>query len=217
MDLLAVVVTEDELLRSSVRAVLHGAGWRMQALHPDEVADAQGATCVVLDLAGRPERVLACPREPALLVVTEPGAEEMVVRALELGADDCLAKPLRPSELLARLGALARRVTAPVTPTIDRGPLRIDAIGRRAWVGSHALSLTPTELGLLEILARDAGRAFHRMELLRRVFATDLPAYARNVDCHVTRLRRKLEAAGLDPSPISTVHGTGYRFQIAAG
>ena len=215
MDLLAAVVTEDELLRSTVRTVLHGAGWRVHTLPPSRLDEARAATCVVLD--GMLPLIRSCPREPALLVLTDVGAEEMIVAALEAGADDCLGKPLRPGELVARMGALSRRVASKALQVIDRGPLRIDAAGRRAYVGSRALSLTPTELGLLEILARDAGRAFHRMELLQRVFATDLPAYARNVDCHVTRLRRKLEAAGLDPSPISTVHGTGYRFQIAAG
>jgi DNA-binding response OmpR family regulator len=189
MERIAMVVSDDDLVRTTIVE----AGWR--------VVD-RGAPIAVVDVAAI-ERVA---RGVAILAV---GREEDLTRA---AADDCVMLPLRPSELIARLGMLHRRLGR-----IERGPLRIDAAARQAYVGSQALSLTPTELSLLEILARDAGRAFHRIELLRALFATDLPAYARNVDCHVTRLRRKLEAAGLAPAPISTVHGTGYRFQLAAG
>jgi two-component system response regulator RegX3 len=63
---------------------------------------------------------------------------------------------------------------------------------------------------------KNEGRAYSRMELLKEIWDTDLSAYARNVDCHVTRLRRKLEAAGMNPAPIETVQRTGYLFRLQA-
>ena len=210
----AALVTEDDLLRSALEHTLGGAGWRLEATARDRLADAGRAACVILDLGSSSlDLVRACQAGPAVLVFIEASGEDEIVRALEAGADDCLGKPLRAGELVARLAALTRRSAGRL---IERGRLRIDRAQRAAWVGERQLRLTPTELGILEILARDPGRAFHRMDLLRVLFNTDLAAYARNVDCHVTRLRRKLEAAGLDPAPIATVQGMGYRFQQTA-
>jgi DNA-binding response OmpR family regulator len=73
-----------------------------------------------------------------------------------------------------------------------------------------------TEFELLRVLARTPDRVYSRAQLLQEVFDTTHEGYARNVDCHVTRVRRKLESAGLDPTPIQTAHGTGYRFVTPA-
>jgi DNA-binding response OmpR family regulator len=97
---------------------------------------------------------------------------------------------------------------------VIRGPLRIDPQRRQAWVGNNELVLTPTEHELLVVLAREPGRLFARLDLLSAVFDSTHPGYARNVDCHVARLRRKLAAAGLEPNPIKTMHRMGYRFEV---
>lgn len=94
------------------------------------------------------------------------------------------------------------------------GDIEVDGDGRRALVRGAPLALTPTELALLAVLIAAAGRVVTRRELLERVFATRHEGYARNVDCHVTRLRRKLEAAGLSPAPIHGVRGAGYRLNL---
>jgi DNA-binding response OmpR family regulator len=94
----------------------------------------------------------------------------------------------------------------------QRGALRIDQAARRVSVRGVPLRLTVTEFELLRVLARTPDRVYSRAELLQEVFDTSHEGYARNVDCHVTRVRRKLEAAGLDPTPIQTAHGAGYRF-----
>ncbi len=77
------------------------------------------------------------------------------------------------------------------------------------------LALTPTEFALLVQFVRQPGVVLSRRQLLQDVFGTSNDGYARNVDCHVTRLRRKLEAAGLTPAPIRAVHGAGYRLSEA--
>jgi DNA-binding response OmpR family regulator len=110
---------------------------------------------------------------------------------------------------------LRRRAPAEVAHDVMmRGPLRVDPRRRQAWVGSKELVLTPTEHELLAVLAREPGRIWARLELLSVVFDSTHAGYARNVDCHVARLRRKLAAAGLEPNPIRTMHRMGYRFEV---
>ena len=151
---------------------------------------------------------------PGVVMLTALGSEADVVCGLDAGADDYVVKPVRPRELLARVRSLGRRLSA--VPSAARelvhGALRIDVEARTARVGEGALRLTATEWELLHCLAAQPQRVLTRAELLQRVFDTSHAGYARNVDCHVTRLRRKLEGAGLSPSPVETVHGAGYRF-----
>ncbi|MGH9886552.1 MAG: winged helix-turn-helix domain-containing protein, partial [bacterium] len=111
--------------------------------------------------------------------------------------------------------APAAGATRAAGSVIAHGELRIDAEARRASVGELVLRLTPTEFELLLLLARSPDRAWSRKELLEKVFDSTHEAYARNVDSHVMRLRKKIELAGMRPAPIRTVQGTGYRFEVA--
>lgn len=155
------------------------------------------------------------PPCPGVLMLTARGSEADVVLGLDHGADDYVLKPCRPRELIARVRAIVRRARPASGPEgFVRGKLRLDPIARRAWVGSAELSLTPTEHELLTVLARDEGRVHSRLSLVGSVFDSSHAGYARNVDCHVARLRRKLEAAGLPAGSIKTLHGTGYRFEV---
>jgi DNA-binding response OmpR family regulator len=152
---------------------------------------------------------------PGVLMLTARGSEADVVLGLDHGADDYVVKPCRPRELVARIRAVVRRAR-PATDAegFERGKLRLDPLGRRAWIGPTELTLTPTEHELLTVLARETGKVHSRIELVASVFDSTHAGYARNVDCHVVRLRRKLEAAGLSPGSIKTVHGAGYRFEV---
>ncbi len=151
---------------------------------------------------------------PGVVMLTALGSEADAVCGLDAGADDYVVKPVRPRELLARVRSLLRRMATPPSAAreIVHGALRIDVEARTAHVGDHGLRLTATEWELLHCLAAEPRRVRARAELLEKVFDTSHAGYARNVDCHVTRLRRKLEGAGLCSSPIETVHGVGYRF-----
>lgn len=159
---------------------------------------------------------------PGVLMLTARDGEADVILGFDAGADDYVAKPCRPREVIARLRALGRRVRSGPPAALPAqvqvfGRLRIDTGTRRVTVGEAALRLTPTEFELLAFLAREPQRVYSRLTLLQEVWASSHPGYARNVDCHVTRLRRKLEAAGLAPAPIETVHGSGYRFVAPGG
>ena len=140
---------------------------------------------------------------------------------LDSGADDYVVKPIRPREVVARVRALARRVRAegegPSPSRVFRhGKLAVDPVSRRVHVGESEVVLTPKEFDLLLLLVAEPDRVYTRLEILSEVWETQHEGYVRNVDSHVMRLRRKLEAAGLDASSIETKHGTGYRFRPSA-
>jgi two-component system alkaline phosphatase synthesis response regulator PhoP len=133
------------------------------------------------------------------------------VVGLELGADDYIAKPFSPKELVARVRAVLRRTRPPAGGAVLRaGEVELDAARHRAEVAGAVLALTPKEFDLLEALLESAGRVLSREHLLDRVWgytrAGDIES--RTVDVHVRRLRAKLGAEG---RRIETVKGVGYR------
>lgn len=137
------------------------------------------------------------------------------ILGLELGADDYLAKPAMPRELVARLRALLRRQTvlaAPDTPadsTYRLGQLTLDAGGRTARSGDQALTLTGAEFEILHRLLQAQGRTVARATLTEQALGRPLERYDRAVDVHVSRLRRKLTEAAAGVR-IDTRRGAGY-------
>ena len=157
-----------------------------------------------------------------IIMVTAKSSEIDTVVGLEVGADDYVVRPCRPREVVARVRALARRVRpelagARATAVRALGPLVVDTGAMRVTVNGAEVKLTATELSLLVELSARPDAVHPRGELLKSVFGLTHEGYARNVDCHVARLRKKLEVAGLEESPIHTVHGIGYRFLVPKG
>jgi DNA-binding response OmpR family regulator len=132
------------------------------------------------------------------------------VRGLELGADDYLTKPFWPGELMARVQARLRRPVLGRTQVVRSGPLAVDLAARRVEVDGAPVGLTPAELGILMVLAERAGAAISRTELVDAVLDAANPSAERTLDVHVSRLRKKLGAAG---ERVATVWGIGYRLE----
>jgi two-component system OmpR family response regulator len=147
-----------------------------------------------------------------VLMLTARDAVEDRVHGLNSGADDYLVKPFAEEELLARVTALARRAERPFAQTIRAGALEIDVAARTARYAGRELRLGKTEFRLLEFLARNAGTAFTRAQLLERVWEYDFDGSSNVVDVYVSQLRRKLRAAGAR-APIATVWGVGYKLE----
>lgn len=146
-----------------------------------------------------------------ILMLTARGDEADRVVGLELGADDYIAKPFSPRELLARLRAVLRRAQpAAEAKQIVVGRVAIDVEARQVRVGTAAADLTGLEFDILLALARRPGRVVPRETLLGEAGRQDVTVSDRTVDVHVSHLRRKLGDDPKTPRLIKTVRGVGY-------
>jgi len=153
-----------------------------------------------------------------IIVLTARGEEADRVMGLELGADDYLAKPYSPRELLARIRAVTRRAqgrAGPRSEAITVGTLHLDPGARRVTLEGHEVPLTGYEFDLLRALAERAGRILSREQLMELVRGSADEAFDRSIDVHVSRLRQKLGDDPKRPRLIKTVRGVGYL--LAAG
>jgi len=146
-----------------------------------------------------------------VIMLTAKGDDVDKIVGLELGADDYLAKPYNPRELLARIRALLRRsATAAPRERVKVGAIDIDLGAREVTVGGRRVTLTHFEFELLVCLARAAGRVLSRDQLMETLRGQEFEAFDRSIDVHVSKLRAKLEDDPKDPRYIRTVRGVGY-------
>ena len=223
-------VEDERKLRDLVRCYLERAGFTV--LSTDSGAEAltmaltSAPDLVILDL-GLPDvpgeavarELRAGPVTGAtpILMLTAKSAEEDRIRGLELGADDYVTKPFSPRELVLRVQAILRRgapAAAHGITSFGGGELVIDEPQRQATVRGEAVSLTPTEWGVLVALATVPGRVYSRFELINRVRGYEFEGYERTVDSHVKNLRRKVEDDPGNPRIVQTVLGGGYRLGL---
>ncbi|WP_297057868.1 response regulator transcription factor [Thermosulfurimonas sp.] len=146
-----------------------------------------------------------------VIVVSARGEEVDRVLGFELGADDYVVKPFSPRELVLRAKAVLKRVRRQEGPRVlTYGPLVLYEDQFRVEVEGQEVKLTPTEFRLLATLLSAPGKVFSREVLLDRVWGYQYEGYARTVDTHIKRLRKKLGSAG---KWIETVWGVGYRIR----
>jgi len=157
-----------------------------------------------------------------ILFLTAKGQEVDKVLGLELGADDYLAKPFSLRELTARIRALLRRSrmtgageSATEIETIRFGEVTLDTKSLRGTAHGRAVELSPRELAVLHVLYREAGNAVTREQLLNEVWGVDYYGTTRTLDQVIVKLRQKLEKTAAKPEWIVTVHGHGYRLEVA--
>lgn len=163
-------------------------------------------------------RELRARSDVPIVVLTARGEEADRVMGLELGADDYLAKPFSPRELLARIRAVVRRARGQAGPAhrqVRVGELSLDPGARRATLAGDEVALTGYEFSLLYALASRAGRVLSREQLIELAGGSPEEAFDRSVDVHVSRLRSKLGDDPKSPRLLKTVRGAGY--MLAAG
>jgi DNA-binding response OmpR family regulator len=161
-------------------------------------------------------RIRAVSRVPVIML-TARGEEVDRVVGLELGADDYLAKPFSPRELVARIRAVLRRMPGDAQHAgglIQWGPLRLDLRARRAEIADQDLELTSAELRILELLVRADTRTVTREELMSQALGRRLLPTDRSLDTHVSNLRRKL-MKHTDRVSLQSVRGSGYALALA--
>jgi len=150
--------------------------------------------------------------ETPIIMLTARTTEQDKLAGLRGGADDYVTKPFSPAEVAARVGVVLRRAKGGgEEDVVTAGPIEVDARTHEARVQGQAVPLTPTEFRLLGAFVREPGRAFTRAQLLDLALGPDFDGFDRNVDVHVMNLRKKL---GIQPSPIRTVYGVGYKFEV---
>lgn len=154
---------------------------------------------------------------PILMVTSRDEAVDRIV-GLELGADDYIAKPFNPREVVARVKNIINRVEH--KPTVTRvvhdvqrvGDLEIDRTGHDVYLKGRPVKLTPMEYRILDVLLRNAGIALTRAQLLDNVNLDSTEVFDRTLDKHIANLRHKIGEDPNRPRYILTVHGVGYKF-----
>ena len=219
----ALIVDDEAPILTLLRYNLEKAGWRvLEASDGQEgltVAREEHPDIVVLDwmlpsLSGL-EICRRLRRDPELaatpiVMLTARSEEADRVRGLELGADDYLAKPFSPAELLARMQAVLRRIRPALTQhTLAYADLHMDLAAHRVSRAGKPLALGPREFAILRLLMENPARVFSREQMLDRVWGRDVFVQPRTVDVHIGRLRKALNRHG-GADPIRTVRGAGY-------
>jgi DNA-binding response OmpR family regulator len=222
-----LVVDDDKKIVDLVSLYLKKDGYRvLSACDGGEAIDlarSKRPDLVVLDLM-LPHvdgldvcRIIRAESAVPIIMLTGRTTDSDKLAGLDIGADDYVTKPFNPKELLARIRAVLRR-----TSGRDSGPSEVrfgevvlDYVRHEVRVSGQAVNLTPTEFNLLQVMVKDPGRAFSRVELLERVFGYDYEGLERTVDVHVMNLRKKIEPEPASPQYVVTVPGLGYRFEAA--
>ena len=149
-----------------------------------------------------------------IIMLTARGEETDRIRGLETGADDYVTKPFSPRELLARVGAVMRRIRPALAgDQLSYSDIEMDVAGHRVRRAGVAVQLGPTEFRLLRHLLENPGRVFSRERLLDAVWPHDSDIDVRTVDVHVRRLRRALNE-GARPDVVRTVRSAGYSLDV---
>jgi DNA-binding response OmpR family regulator len=166
-----------------------------------------------LDLT-RELRADARLRRLPLLMLTARGEPMDRVVGLELGADDYLAKPFEPRELLARVKALLRRANPALEADelLRFGRLEIDLGAHEARLDGQRCDLTGHQFELLVVLARSPGRVLSRDQIMDALKGHPMEAFDRSIDVHVSRIRAVIEDDPKNPKRVMTVRGAGYVF-----
>lgn len=217
-----LVVEDDEQVAGSLQRGLRELGMAVDTVGDgvEALAAAEAAPydVIVLDvmLPGRDgyevAQTLRRRRVGArVLMLTGRTAVDDRVQGLDAGADDYLAKPFALKELAARIRALTRRDLVDRTAILRAGPILLDTGARRLTVGNRAVELTAKEYAVLEFFMLHRGLVLTRDQVLDNVWDWDADSSQNLVEAYISRLRRKLVAAGT-ADPWTTLRGAGYRF-----
>jgi two-component system phosphate regulon response regulator OmpR len=227
-DVHLLIVDDDERIRGLLQKFLIKNGFLVtaarDAAHARRLLEGLEFDLIVLDVMMPGEDGISLTRDlrvrlaTPILLLTAKGETSDRIAGLEAGADDYLAKPFEPKELLLRINAILRRTPTPVAiklpTTLHLGEVRYDVDRGEMWRGDALVRLTATEAALMRILAASPGEAVSRTQLvddLRRGAGRDgSQLQERAVDVQITRLRRKFEADAKQPRYLQTVRGSGY-------
>ena len=225
LDAHLLIVDDDERIRTLLQKFLMRNGFLVtaarDAAHARRILSGLDFDLVVMDVMMPGEDGLSLTRwlretnEVPILLLTAKGQTENRIEGLEAGADDYLAKPFEPKELLLRINAILRRVpetqddeAAP--KVLSLGPIRYDLERGEMWQGDALVRLTATEMQLMRIFSAACNEPISRTKLVEELGRDRGQAQERAVDVQITRLRRKIETDPKQPRYLQTVRGAGY-------
>jgi len=216
-----LIVEDDPSLAAGLTQILQGEGHAVDAMKTGEravlAAEREAFDLVILDV-GLPgidgfevlRRLRSGGKQMPVLVLTARDQLEDRVHGLDLGADDYMVKPFAMPELTARVRALMRRSQARTGPKIVHGPLTLDTVARRAFLGGEPLELAAREWAVLEVLLAKVEKIVSKDAIIQAVAGWGEELTPNAIEVYVSRLRAKLEPAGIH---IRTVRGFGYMLE----
>ncbi|WP_435140037.1 response regulator [Pseudopelagicola sp. nBUS_19] len=220
-----LIIDDDERIRGLLRKFLMRNGFLVtaarDAAHARRILTGLDFDLIVLDVMMPGEDGMSLTRAiretsmTPILLLTARGETDDRIAGLEAGADDYLAKPFEPKELLLRINAILRRMPEldemeAVPKILHFGPVRYDIDRGEMWEGENLVRLTATEAQLMRIFSANPGEPISRTRLVEDLGRDKGQAQERAVDVQITRLRRKLEENPKQPKYLQTVRGAGY-------
>jgi DNA-binding response OmpR family regulator len=222
-----LVVDDEPKITEIVRSYLEKSGYRAVCASNGrdalELFDRFRPALIVLDLmlpglSGEEvcREIRRRSRVPILMLTAKSGEENML-EGLGIGADDYMTKPFSPRVLVAKVGAILRRVSSEALPlssviAFHDGDLVLDTARHEVCKGGRHVALTPNEYNILLAMASYPTRVFTRDELIASALGESFDGYDRVIDTHIKNIRQKIEDDTKNPKYILTVHGVGYSF-----
>ena len=155
-----------------------------------------------------------------IIMVTARVDETDKLKGLDIGADDYVAKPFSPRELMSRVNAVLRTSEKNEIQKTNSYPkilrteyFEIDVSAHKVMVKNQPIKLTPTEFNILKLLMENEGRIFSREQIINEVFGYDFEGYNRNIDTHISNLRKKIENIYPQQHNLESIYGVGYKFE----
>ncbi len=220
-----LIVDDEKRLVSLVQSYLAQEGYRAVAAYNGKealaVAEKENPDLIILDVM-MPEmngyefmRAHRAEKDTPIIMLTAKVEDDDKIIGLELGADDYVAKPFKPRELMARVRNVLRRVgkNEPKGKTLKVLDITLSRDSREVFASSRSVDLTPSEFDLLAALMGAPGRVFSRLDLLDVIQGVRYEGYERTIDTHIKNLRSKIEEDPRKPQYIETVYGVGYRLR----
>ena len=227
MSELILVVDDEKKIADILKAYLEREGYKVKVAYDGhtalQTAAAEPVELVILDLmlpgiSGWDvcRQLRKKSAVPIIMLTARDETTEKII-GLELGADDYMAKPFDPKEVVSRVRAVLRRSRGgfAVSHLISVGAVSLDAEKRLVTRDGVPIDLTPIEFDLLKVMAESPGRVYSRMQLLDLTQRDAYEGYERTIDSHIKNLRKKLEPDPDKPAYILTVYGVGYKMSEA--